>query len=463
MEMRRKSLIRKVGASALALSLTMASACPVKTTEAWFFASKKDQIDANIENVKKEVELKAWRGGDITSVQERLLEGEKFNRTLLGYADKFIPVLMFSFIFSNFSQTIGHIKNIYASVSNVVSNWIYKMTAKGINVNKYKQLLEKIETRLRTELVGQDEAIDKILNVITGHFEAMIEAKSQGKKYEKGLVLYFIGSPATGKSTVMRIIEEEMGLRSYVGRMSDAVEDKGNNANTVVARLTKPVIQDNGQVKVSVDTPFTKCLKSKIATLYCIDEIDKMRTLDSILRKSDLKNSSGKIVSGSLDEMVRNFGDTGQINGINASGSVLIATSNETEDDMKQLEDSLYNRYQNCIVKFKDLTAADYREIIKRQTSSIKEFYKRKFNVDIEWSEQALDYFAQKFESENTGARAVDSLLNNVRCTLKGHRDKNFNFDVRKNNFKDNGRKLILDCDKNSKKLFVAEEINRSK
>lgn len=461
--MRRKSLIRKVSASALALSLTMASACPVKTTEALFYSWRKNPKDVEITEKEKDLRLRVLNGDTLTHDQRIYLSFEKGKETLSEYAKKLIPVAMISFVLTNFTKTAESIKNIYASVSNVVSNWIYKMTAKGINVNKYKELLVKIETRLRTELVGQDEAIDKILNVITGHFEAMIEAKSQGKKYEKGLVLYFIGSPATGKSTVMRIIEEEMGLRSYVGRMSDAVEDKGNNANTVVARLTKPVIQDNGQVKVSVDTPFTKCLKSKIATLYCIDEIDKMRTLDSILRKSDLKNSSGKIVSGSLDEMVRNFGDTGQINGINASGSVLIATSNETEDDMKQLEDSLYNRYQNCIVKFKDLTASDYIEIIKRQTSSIKEFYKRKFNVDIEWSEQALDYFAQKFESENTGARAVDSLLNNVRCTLKGHRDKNFNFDVRKNNFKDNGRTLILDCDKNSKKLFVAEEINRSK
>lgn len=453
----KKEFAKKASASILIASIAVGNLQSINKADAfevpgWLnFSKTQDPQEEEIKDLKNKLRIDALRGEQLTSTQEFIIMADQGKEVLTDYAKALMPLTMISFALTNFGKAVESMKNIYASASNVVSNWIFKMTAKGINVDKYKELLEKIEKRLRAELVGQDEAINKILKVITGHFEAMLEARCLGKKYEKGLVLYFIGSPATGKSTVMKIIEEEMGLRSYVGRMSDAVEDKGNNANTVVARLTKPVIVDNGKVKVSVDTPFTKCLKSKISTLYCIDEIDKMRSLDSILRKTELKNSNGKIVSGSIDEMLRNFGDTGQINGINQSGSVLIATSNETEDDMKQLEDSLYNRYQNCVIKFKDLAAVDYKEIIKRKTVPTQEFYKNKFNVNVIWSNTALDYLAQSFEKENIGARVIDSLLNDARYVLQKFRCENSKSTDMKN------KTLTLDYNEVNKELFVKQ------
>lgn len=207
------------------------------------------------------------------------------------------------------------------------------------------------------------------------------------------------------------------------------------------------MIQDNGKVKVSVDTPFTMRLKSKVPTLYFIDEFDKMRKLDTTLRKTGEKDSNGKIVSGSCDEMLRNFGDTGQINGINSSGSVLISTSNETEADLQQLEDSLYNRYKDCVIKFDELKLDDYKEIIKRKSVSVQEFYKNKFNVVVKWNEAALDYFSKKLEDQNMGARSIESLINNVRCALKKYRDENIN------NFKN--KELTLNFEKSTEKIVV--------
>ena len=406
-----------------------------------------DSKDAKIESLKKDVRIKALEGEEITLGQRFALESDQFKDMMSGYTKGFMPLLVVSFALNNLGKAIGNARDLYISAKNTWNNLIFKITYRGININKYKSLLERTEKRLRSEIVGQDEAIDKILNVMTGHFEAMIETESLGKKYEKGLILYLIGPSGTGKSTAMKIIGEEMGLKPYVARMSDVVEDKGNKANSVVARLTKPVIQDNGKVKISVDTPFTMRLKSGIPTLYFIDEFDKMRKLDATLRKTGEKDSNGKIVSGSGDEMLRNFGDTGQINGLNSSGSVLISTSNETESDMQQLEDSLYNRYKDCVIKFDELKSADYKEIIKRKTAPIQEFYKNKFNVDVKWNEQALDYFAKKFESKNMGARSTEALINNARCSLKTYRDKNME------NFR--GKELFLNFDRNNEKIFI--------
>lgn len=336
-----------------------------------------------------------------------------------------LPAVAGIFILKSSTDITENLKNFYVSGSNSVKRLLYKLSHKGIDVTTYQTTLARIEKRLRNELVGQDKAIDRILEILTGYFESMLEAKALGKKFEGGLLLYLTGSPATGKSTTMKIIEEEMGLRSYVGRMSDAVEDRGNGAQTVATRLTKPVIKDNGKVKVSVDTQLTQQIRTKIPTLYCFDEVDKMRNLDSVLQKRSMRNENGKIIGGSVDEMLRNFGDTGQINGQDVSGSVLIATSNETQEQLKELEESLYNRYKGCNVQFSDFTKKDYIEIMNRKSKDILEFYKNQFNVTVSWDKSALDHYSEKFEKENSGGRGVDTLMNDVRFAIKTFQTRN--------------------------------------
>ncbi len=198
------------------------------------------------------------------------------------------------FVVKNAVDIINHLKNFYASASNALKALFYKWTYRGIDIKVYKTVVNRIEKRLRAELVGQDKAVDRIVESLTGYFESIVQAKAINKKFEGGLVLYLTGAPATGKSTAMKIIEEEMGLKTHVCRMSDAVEDKGNGAQTVASRLTKPIIEDNGQTKVSADTPLTMQIKTGVPTLYCFDEVDKMRILDSTLQHRNLKSENGK-------------------------------------------------------------------------------------------------------------------------------------------------------------------------
>lgn len=373
--------------------------------------------------------------------------GKKVYTDLANAAKTTLPVVAGIFVLKSSTDIVENLKNFYISGRNSVKRLLYKLSHKGININTYQTTLNRIEKRLRSELVGQDKAIDRILEILTGYFESMLEAKALGRKFEGGLLLYLTGSPATGKSTTMKIIEEEMGLRSYVGRMSDAVEDRGNGAQTVASRLTKPVIEDNGKVKVSVDTQLTQQIRTRIPTLYCFDEVDKMRNLDSVLQKRGMRNESGKIIGGSVDEMLRNFGDTGQINSQNVSGSVLIATSNETQEQLQELEESLYNRYKGCNVQFDDFTMKDYIEIMNRKSKNILEFYKKKFNVTISWDKSALEHYSEKFEKENSGGRGVDILMNDVRFAIKNLRTRNFK------SFRN--RRVLICYDPHTDKLFA--------
>ena len=377
-----------------------------------------DITKADVRKAKKEwflqKEYEAFTKNDLDSLKE-------INTVNQSEALRYAPLALGLYIASQCTGLTEFARQTMVRLWSPVDRFIYKMTHKGINIDNYGEILKKIETRLRKEVVGQEKAIDRILEVMTGYFESMIEAKENGEKFEGGLILYFTGEPATGKSTVMKIIQEEMGLNSCVCRMSDAIEDKGNGATSVASRLIKPIKSDDGKVKTERDTEFMKQVKNRKPTLYCLDEVDKMRIFDNKLQKIEAKDENGYTLGGSVDEMLRNFGDTGQINGIDASGSILIATSNETEEQIKKLEPSLYNRYNRYLIKFKDLNSDDYKEIISRNMGKIENYYSKKYNVNIKWDEASLMEVAKSFEEHHLGGRAVDSLLKDIRSALINH------------------------------------------
>lgn len=336
-------------------------------------------------------------------------------------------------IVKNGGAILNGVRNVFKEIGAKAKDLKAKMSIKGFDLKHYQETLDRIETRLRKELVGQDEAIDRVIDIMRGYFASMVEAKENKEKFEGGLMLYLTGSPATGKSTMMKIIQEEMNLGNCVIRMSDVIEDKNNGAETVAARLTKPTIEKTKYTEIVHKTPLIQQLELQKSTLYSFDEIDKMRLLDSSLQKS----KTGEIATiNSIDELLRNFIDTGHIAGINASGSILIATSNETDEDMEKLEPSLRNRYSPYRVKFKDFNEDDYKEIIKRGTTKLKENYSKTLNATIEWNENALSYFATKFVEEKAGGRCAEPLMMKVRSALtvlrkdKDIKDKNLSINI---------------------------------
>ena len=362
-------------------------------------------------------ELQVGRGATVA--------GNKTTEALAGSAKWWLPIIGTFLVLKFSGDILGAISNLLLSAKVFTKRVVHKLTHKGIDIKNYKKVVGRIESRLRKELVGQDDAIDSIIRVLTGYYESMIEAKYLGKKFEGGLILYLIGLPATGKSTVLKIISEEMKLGSFTCRMSDVIEDKGNSAQTIATRLTKPIIKDNGKKKVTEETELSRYLNSGIPTLYLFDEIDKMRILDSKLSNTELVNKDEKINGSSIDEAFRNFIDTGHLFGCNASGSIVMVTSNESVEDIQKLESSLYNRYKTGLVTFKEFNEDDYKEIIKRASSDIIARYKRQYDVDVVWGDSALDYYAKQFINEQAGGRGPVNLARIARAALEKYVSEN--------------------------------------
>lgn len=355
-------------------------------------------------------------------------------------------LLALSFTASNATKILSFLNSCITACKNTFLQMYHRLTHSGLNVKNYELIIERIEKRLRSELIGQDEAIDKIISILKGYFEERREAEYLNKKFESGLFLYFSGSPATGKSTAMKIIEEELNLGSYPILMSNIVDSCQKDTSSLAALLTRPKEEDDGKNKTLIDTPLMRQLKTGLPTIYCFDEIEKMRLFEANLQHKNLVNEDGKIYGSTVDEILRNFVDTGLICNKNSSGSVVIATSNETDEQFNKLEDSLRNRLESHRVKFKDFNQNDYKEIIKRKSTNFVDFYKKKYNCNVSWSSNALDYYSKEFESTKIGGRGVNSLITKASYLLKEFAEKN---DIK------NDSNLIIDFDYNTQNIVI--------
>ena len=285
-----------------------------------------------------------------------------------------------------------------------------RIFSKSIDAKNYKEMLKNLKERLKSKVVGQDEAIEKIISVLESHFSNVVKAKETGQKYSKGCLLMFGGTPGVGKTLVMEEIREFLNLTSAQLTMNEAIEDRGNNASSVVARFLKPIVKDDGKNKTEEETNFARIIRYENSTFYNIDEKDKMDMLDFSIQKIDPLNSSGKRKGSSVDEFLRSFIDYDTLNGHTTNNSVVIVTTNEKTEDITKYEDSLANRYLPCFIEFKPFNSEACIKMAKRNLKNpCGDFYKKQ-GISVSWDDSGLKLYADKLSKESTNGRTMSQL-----------------------------------------------------
>ena len=285
-----------------------------------------------------------------------------------------------------------------------------RVLSKSLNTENYEEMLKKLEEELKAEVIGQDEAIEKIISILRNHFSNVVKAKAIGKTYNKGCLIILGGPPGLGKSLIMEKIKKFFNLTCVMLTMNEAIEDKGNNASSVMARFLKPVIKDDGKKKIEEETELARVIRYGNTTLYFLDEKDKMDMLDFSLQKIDPLNAEGKRKGSSIDEYLRSFVDYDKLNNYTTNNSIHMVTTNELKEHMLKYEGSLANRYLPCFVEFKPFNIDACIKMAKVLLKSpCGEFYKGK-GISVSWDKSGLQRYAQRLSKDSVNGRTMSLL-----------------------------------------------------
>ncbi len=239
---------------------------------------------------------------------------------------------------------------------------------------------------------GQEEAKNKILNV--GVYLAYSVLK--GTKIRK--LLFEVGPPGTGKTTLVEILALALGCGFFNVGASDV--DPGSN-KSVIDQVFGPRIKRMNNSEYFEDSPVMKFLRATEGNplrIVAINEFDKLSEKDKKL----------------LLEFLRNAYDNGYayINGekINLENVGWVLTSND-EDRTLFASPSLMSRFE--VIKFAKLTFQNYIEILQTPFSQLVGEFAAGHNVHINFG-NTIPEIAQKLTEGNTGARGVQAYVNTL-------------------------------------------------
>lgn len=277
-----------------------------------------------------------------------------------------------------------------------------------------ENVLENLDT-IFEGFCGQEEAILNLKSHIYDIVVAKDQAKWKGEKYCCCPLIYCYGPSGVGKSLIARRLPMILMQGSKPLILSSADVDKEKKESVVDQLLRSEKHESESPGRIAPTKPLIKYLKNNPGGTVIFEEYDKVCT-------------------PALDEVFRTAMELGiiTIDGkkYDISGTTFIFTSNEDDismngfeqNDMEKLDKkslsegytrvwhskSFLNRIKK--VRFKNLTAKEYAQIIKNHFEIISEYWADENNgkIQLKISDKIIEKLADEVEKINQGARPID-------------------------------------------------------
>ncbi|TBR17274.1 AAA family ATPase, partial [bacterium] len=263
------------------------------------------------------------------------------------------------------------------------------------------QKLLKMEDRLRTRVVGQDEAVDLVSSCIRRARSGLSDPNRPAG------VFIFVGPTGVGKTELAKslawfLFDDEASLVRI--DMSEYMEKHS------VSRL---IGAPPGYVGYEEGGQLTEAIRRRPYSVILFDEIEKAHAdvfnlLLQIFDDGRLTDGQGRVV--------------------NFKNSVIIMTSNlgtqrinkdDSQDEMKRViteefkahfRPEFLNRVDEVVV-FKHLSASEIGKIVSIQINLIKERLKNINQIELNMTDKAMDYIAKEGLDPVYGARPLKRLI----------------------------------------------------
>lgn len=328
------------------------------------------------------------------------------------------------------------------------------------------KLMELISEYLKSNIMCQDRAIDKLVEIISGMADFWYKSDMTGDEGGSACTMVFMGDSGVGKTFSARWLSKALfhkDMQPWQFITSTAVtSSKTSQSSSDTSAANTEVLSPADQL-FNVNSEMVRQLKLNNRVVIVIDEIDKIHKFDP---------------DDTIVERLRDARDTGKLlvrDGVNnsyidVSRTVFILITNERREcwglpaveltpeqaasrTYVERDRSLVNRFD--IVEFDYFTSEGYQTVLRPQLEELAEEYRDNYNINIKITDELLKSIGDAAERRNKGVRGVNDYLIALRGKLVDYRSKH-KMSLKDENYVD--LSVIYDQKTNSFELIDSEE-----
>ena len=255
-----------------------------------------------------------------------------------------------------------------------------------------EKIIKKIESGLKREIIGQDKAIEKIIDIT--------KRIKLGYKDSKVYSMLFIGPTGVGKTKLAKLFSELVFGRDSLIRLDMSEYGDSMGVNKILGSAP-------GYVGYSDNKNVLEMVKNNPNSVILMDEIDKAHSsviniMYQILDEGRIKDSKGEVVrfDNTVIIMTSNVGYETKMVGFNEGSSV--------NRDLKNMFSMAFINRIDDIIKFNRLDSNSVIKIIKKDLKKLENKYK---DIDLDISNNIIKEIEELADYENFGARKVEKII----------------------------------------------------
>lgn len=288
------------------------------------------------------------------------------------------------------------------NLANVIEQWT-GIPASRIEESEFARL-SKLDERLKTHIIGQDQAVDAVT--------AAIRRNRMGiSPKHKPVSFIFVGATGVGKTELVKQLANDLFSTPDALIRLDMSEYMEKHA---VSRL---VGSPPGYVGYDEAGQLTEKIRRKPYSVILFDEIEKahpdvLNILLQILDDGQVTDSHGRKVNfeNTIIVMTSNAGSSGQSGSVGFGRSV---TQQDEERTMRALQSFLRPEFLNRvdeIIHFNRLSEEDFKGITLIMLGELKDSMAEK-DIAFTWDDSLVEYLTRKSYSLTYGARNLRRLI----------------------------------------------------
>ena len=337
----------------------------------------------NIENTSNITKL----NNELQNLKDKKKLYIKENNIKKAYEYKIKETNYIKKITSNRQKNHITIKDVADIISKITTIPVYEV------LKDNKKIISEIETHLKSNIFGQNEPINKLINIT--------KKIKLGYKDNKCISLLFLGSSGVGKTKLATLFGETLSSKIIKLDMSEYADSTS---------ISKFIGSNPGYVGYEDNNYILNQIKENPTALIIFDEIEKahpkiINIICQILEEGKIKDSKN--------------------NTINLTNNIIIMTSNKNINNNTlgfnkdinsnniQISDYLNNSLiskTDEIIYFNNLKENDIIKIINQKIEELRKKYKDiKINIDS----KILDELKNESNYKLYGARNIEKLIKN--------------------------------------------------